>query len=175
MAKAKSKSAKKGKAKGSKSSGKKPEAEETGPAFLAKNSNRSFALRQLWYDDLVRAVDEQIAPEPNKREMMFLTVTNAVLDMVMDVLPEELSEVVSENIDDYIAVTLVNNEYGLDLLKTFQDEFVKSRGHDFKTEEALDAALAEFQEKFWSTPRKDLNGKTPNDAVAEMLKKSGLA
>ncbi|MDD1769911.1 MAG: hypothetical protein LUO79_02385, partial [Methanomassiliicoccales archaeon] len=151
------------------------EVEIEAPDFLAKNSNRSFALRQLWYDDLVNAVEQQIAPEPNKREMMFLTVTNAVLDMVMDVLPEELSKVVSENIDDYIAVTLANKEYGVDILKLFQEEFVKAKGHDFKTEEELDAALGEFQEKFWSTPRKDLKGKTPNDAVGDMLKKYDLA
>jgi hypothetical protein len=151
------------------------ETAEKAPDFLAKNSNRSFALRQLWYDDLVRAVDEQIAPEENKREMLFLTVTNAVLDMVMDVLPEELSGVVSENIDDYIAVTLANKEYGVDILKLFQDEFVKAKGHEFKTEEDLDKALAEFQEKFWSAPRKELKGKSPNDAVGAMLKKFDLA
>lgn len=177
MAKGKVKAAAKGKAKKSAKNVKKKGAEVVveAPDFLAKNSNRSFALRQLWYDDLVQVVDEQIAPEPNKREMLFLTVTNAVLDMVMDVMPEELSQVVSDNIDDYIAVTLANKEYGVDILKLFQDEFVKAKGKDFKTEEELDAALAEFQKKFWSTPRKDLRGNTPNDAVGEMLKKFDLA
>ncbi len=175
MAKGKSESTKgkKKSAKKTKGKGKAKAVEE--PDFLAKNSNRSFALKELWYEDLMQAVDEQIAPEPNKREMLFLTVTNAVLDMVMDVLPEDLSAVVSENIDDYIAVTLANRDYGVDILKLFQEEFLKEKGNKFETEEDLDAALSEFQDKFWSTPRKDLDGKSPNDVVGATLKKFGLA
>jgi hypothetical protein len=139
------------------------------PDFLSGNSQRSFALYDLWFETLSQAVDEQIAPEQNKREMMFLTVSNAVLDMVMDILPEDMSAVVAENIDDYLAVTLVNKKYGVDILKTFQDEFTKAHGRSFDDEEKLKKALDDFQEKYWNTPRKDLKDKSPNQAVEEAL------
>jgi hypothetical protein len=177
MVKGKSKTPPKGKKKGAKQTEKKGEEAtvEQAPDLLEMNSSRTFALRDLWFEDLVKAVDEQIAPELNKREMLFLTVTNAVLDMVVDVLPEELARVVSENIDDYIAVTLVNKQFGVDLLKEFQDEFVKEKGSEFETEENLDAALSEFQDKFWGTKRKELRDKSPNQAIAAILKKYELS
>lgn len=139
------------------------------PDFLSGNSQRSFALYDLWFETLSQAVNEQIAPEQNKREMMFLTVSNAVLDMVMDILPEDMSAVVAENIDDYLAVTLVNKKYGVDILKTFQDEFRQAHGRKFDDEEKLEKALDDFQDKYWNTPRKDLQGKSPNQAVEEAL------
>ena len=106
--------------------------------------------------------------------MLFLALSNAMLDMMMDIMPEELVEILAENLDDYIAVTLVNKKYSTDMLKSFQEEFVKEMGKQFDDEEKLQNALADFQEKFWDSPRKDLNGKTPNKAVEEELQKYKL-
>ena len=96
------------------------------------------------------------------------------MDMMMDILPEELVEILAENLDDYLAVTLVNKKYSTDVLKSFQEEFVKQMGKQFDDEEKLQNALIDFQEKFWDSPRKDLKGKSPNQAVEEELQKYNL-
>jgi hypothetical protein len=138
--------------------------------LFGKNAERSYALRDLWLESLEAAVDQQVAPESNKREMLFLTLSNSILDMMMDILPEEVAVILAENVDDYLAVTLINQKYGVDLLKTFQDEFMAKKGKEFDTEDKLAEALAEFEEEFWNSPRKDLNGKSPNQVVEAALK-----
>lgn len=138
--------------------------------LFGKNGERSYALRDLWFEALNAAVEEQVAPEPNKREMLFLTLSNSIFDMMMDILPEELAAALAENLDDYLAVTLINKKYNIDLLKCFQDEFVGERGTTFDTEEELAEALAEFEDKFWNSARKDLGGKSPNQVVEAALK-----
>jgi hypothetical protein len=142
--------------------------------ILEQNPQRAYALRDLWSDSLNELVDQEIAPEPQKREMLFLALSNAMLDMMMDIMPEELVEILAENLDDYIAVTLVNKKYSVDMLRSFQEEFVKEMGKQFDDEEKLQKALVEFQEKFWASARKDLKGKTPNQAVEEELRKYKL-
>jgi hypothetical protein len=142
--------------------------------LFGRNAQRSYALKDLWYESLSEVVDEQIAPESNKREMMFLTLSNAMLDMMMDILPEDVGVILAQNMDDYLAVTLVNKKYDVDVLKAFQEEFVEKNGANFDDEEILQKALDEFQDKFWTTGRKDLKGRSPNEAVEEALKKYDL-
>ncbi len=138
--------------------------------LFGKNAERSYALRDLWFETLVEAVDHQVAPEMNKREMLFLTLSNSILDMMMDILPEEVAVVLAENVDDYLAVTLINKKYGVDILKSFQEEFMAKKGKKFDDEEKLAEALAEFEEEFWNSPRKDLKDKSPNQVVEAALK-----
>jgi hypothetical protein len=138
--------------------------------MFGKNAERSYALRDLWFESLAVAVDQQVAPERNKREMLFLTLSNSILDMLMDILPEEVGVILAENIDDYLAVALINKKYGVDLLKSFQEEFMVKKGTEFDTEDKLADALAEFEEEFWNSPRKDLKGKSPNQVVEAALK-----
>jgi hypothetical protein len=138
--------------------------------LFGKNAERSYALRDLWMESLAAAVDHQVAPEANKREMLFLTLSNSILDMMMDILPEDVAVILAENIDDYLAVTLINKKYGVDLLKAFQEEFMDKKGKEFDTEEKLADALAEFEDEFWNSPRKDLKNKSPNEVVEAALK-----
>lgn len=138
--------------------------------LFGKNAERCYALRDLWFESLAAAVDQQVAPEPYKREMLFLTLSNSIMDMMMDILPEEVAVILAENIDDYLAVTLINQKYGVDLLKTFQEEFLAKKGKEFDTEDKLAEALAEFEEEFWNSPRKDLDDKSPNQVVEAALK-----
>jgi hypothetical protein len=142
--------------------------------ILEKNPQRAYALRDLWSDSLNELVDQEIAPEPQKREMLFLALSNAMLDMMMDILPEELVEILAENLDDFLAVTLVNKKYSIDMLRSFQEEFEKEKGKQFDDEEKLQNALNDFQQKFWDSSRKDLRGKSPNQAVEEELQKYKL-
>jgi len=138
--------------------------------LFGKNAERSYALRDLWFEPLAASVDHQVAPESNKREMLFLTLSNSILDMMMDILPEEVAIVLAENIDDYLAVTLINKKYDVDLLKAFQEEFIAKKGAEFDTEEKLAEALAAFEDEFWNGPRNDLKGKSPNQVVEAALK-----
>jgi hypothetical protein len=138
--------------------------------MFGKNAERSYALRDLWFESLAAAVDKQVAPEMNKREMLFLTLSNSILDMMMDILPEEVAVILAENIDDYLAVTLINKKHGVDLLKAFQEEFMAKKGKEFDTEEELAEALSAFEDEFWNSPRKDLKGKSPNQVVEAALK-----
>lgn len=142
--------------------------------IFGKNQNRTYALRDVWFPSLMEVINDKSVPEESREEMLFLTLTNALLDMTMDVVPEEMALAYARNLDDYITVTIVNNKYGVDLLKTFREDFKKKEGENFATEEKLVAALSKFEEEWWSTPRDDLDGKTPNDALEEMAEKYGL-
>ncbi|MEM0449798.1 MAG: hypothetical protein QW520_08270 [Methanomassiliicoccales archaeon] len=138
--------------------------------LFGKNGERSYALRDLWFESLNAAIDEQVAPELNKREMLFLTLSNSIFDMMMDILPEQLAVTLAHNLDDYLAVTLVNKKYKVDLLRSFQEEFLEEKGSNFETQEDLAAALADFEQKFWNTPRSELGNRSPNSVIEAALK-----
>ncbi len=142
--------------------------------LFGKNPSRSYVLRDVWYTSLASVINEEDLPEDSKRELMFLTLSNALLDMIMDIMPEDLSVLFARNLDDYLAVTIVNQKYNLDLLQEFQDDFAATKGTKFKDEKKLNDAVIEFEEMWWNSPRKDLEGKTPNAAVDEAASKYGL-
>ena len=126
-----------------------------------KNGPRSYVLRDVWYESLSEVISKEIMPEENKREMLFLTLSNAILDLVMDIIPDEYAKVVADNIDDFLAVTVVNKENNIDLLAKFKEDFVKEKGDTFDDEEQLQAALEAFEDQWWNAKRKDLKGKDP--------------
>jgi hypothetical protein len=139
-----------------------------------KNGPRSYVLRDVWYESLSEVISKEIMPEENKREMLFLTLSNAILDLVMDIIPEDYAKVVADNIDDFLAVTVVNKENNIDLLAKFKEDFVKEKGDTFDDEEQLQTALEAFEDKWWNSKRKDLKGKTPNEALEEAAKRYGI-
>ena len=139
-----------------------------------KNPSRSYVLRDIWFDGLTSVIDDEEMPERSKRELMFLALSNAILDMVMDILPENLSKVLARNLDDYLAVMVINHEYDVDLLQSFQEEFEKEMGSDFEDDTQFMNALTEFESKWWNQPRRELNGKTPNELIEEVSERYGL-
>ncbi|OPY31000.1 MAG: hypothetical protein A4E32_01982 [Methanomassiliicoccales archaeon PtaU1.Bin124] len=144
--------------------------EEDGDDPIEKNSCRSYLLRDIWFEGLNQVVEEESAPEENKQEMMFLTLSNAILDLVMDIVPLQNAQMIAENLDDFLTVTVVNREYNVDLLQMFKEDFVKEKGDTFEDEIELNNALGEFEESWWNAPRKDLKGKSPNEALDEAAK-----
>lgn len=142
--------------------------------LFGKNPSRSYVLRDVWFSSLASVINEEDLAEDSKRELMFLTLSNALLDMIMDIVPEDLSLLFARNLDDYLAVTVVNQQYNMDLLQQFQDDFAAAKGMKFKDEKKLNDAVIEFEEIWWNAPRKDLAGKTPNDAVVEAAAKYNL-
>ncbi|NLK26446.1 MAG: hypothetical protein GX307_07740 [Euryarchaeota archaeon] len=142
--------------------------------IFGKNQARAYALREVWYPGLKEVIADPEVPEDAQAEIMFLALSNALLDMLMDVVPKEMALTFARNLDDYLAVTLVNNEYGVDLLKSFQEEFTETMGSDFPTEDKLMAALQSFEEEWWETPRDELDNKSPNQALEDMAEKHDL-
>jgi hypothetical protein len=142
--------------------------------IFGKNQSRSYALRDVWFPSLQEVISDKSVPKESREEVLFLTLANALLDMTMDVVPEEMALAYARNLDDYLTVTMVNHEYNVDLLKTFREDFRIKEGENFPTEEKLIAALSKFEEEWWNTPRDDLKGKTPNDALEEMAEKYSL-
>jgi hypothetical protein len=145
-----------------------------GDDYSEKNGPRSYVLRDVWYESLSEVVSKEIMPEENKREMLFLTLSNAILDLVMDIIPDEYAKVVADNIDDFLAVTVVNKENNIDLLAKFKEDFVKEKGDTFDDDEQLQAALEAFEDKWWNSKRKDLKGKSPNETLEEAAKRYGI-
>ncbi len=142
--------------------------------IFGKNQNRSYALRDVWFSNLMEVINDKSVPKESREEVLFLTLANALLDMTMDVVPEEMALAYARNLDDYLTVTMVNHEYNVDLLKTFREDFKVKEGENFPTEEKLIAALSKFEEEWWNTTRDDLKGKTPNDALEEMAERYSL-
>ncbi len=142
--------------------------------LFGKNPSRAYALRDVWFESLSDVVSQQAVPEQNRNEVFFLTLSNALLDMIMDVVPEDQAMGLARNLDDFLAVTLVNKKYDVDLLQTFQKEFVDAMGSNFEDEEKLMDALSKFEDKWWNTPRKDLEGKTANQVLEEAAEQYDL-
>ncbi|NLI74320.1 MAG: hypothetical protein GX369_06090 [Euryarchaeota archaeon] len=142
--------------------------------IFGKNPARTYALREVWYSSLKELISDPTVPDEAREEVMFLSLTNALLDMLMDVVPKEMALTFARNLDDYLAVTLVNKEYDIDLLKTFQDEFADAMGDDFQSEEQLMESLESFENEWWDNPRDELKGKSPNEALEEMADKHEL-
>jgi hypothetical protein len=134
-------------------------------SLIARNPARSEALRDLWYDDISKMVDKTKVPEESKREMLFMNLTNAILDMIIDIVPAEIGKIIAENMDDFLAIAIVNKENKVNLLQMFRDDFVAAKGTDFEDEDVLMAALTEYEEEWWNAKRKDLKGKSPNEAL----------
>ena len=141
---------------------------------IMKNPMRSYVLRDIWYEGLNQVIEEEAAPEDNKKEMLFLTLSNALLDMVMDIVPADVGEILAENIDDFLCITMVNRENDLDLLQKFKEDFVTEKGDTFEDEIELQEALSEFEEIWWNKERKDLGGKSPNEAIADVAERYDL-
>ena len=78
--------------------------------YSEKNGPRSYVLRDVWYESLSEVISKEIMPEEDRREVLFLTLSDAILDLVMDIIPQDYAKVVANNIDDFLAVTVVNKE-----------------------------------------------------------------
>jgi len=141
---------------------------------IMKNPMRSYVLRDIWYEGLNQVIEEEAAPEDNKKEMLFLTLSNALLDMVMDIVPADVGEILAENIDDFLCITMVNRENDLDLLQKFKEDFVIEKGDTFEDEIELQEALSKFEEIWWNKERNDLGDKSPNEAIADVAERYDL-
>jgi hypothetical protein len=144
-------------------------------SLIEKNPARCEALRDLWFDDITKIVDKAPGSAKDKQEMLFMNLANSILDMVIDIVPEEYGKVIAENMDDFLAIAIVNKENKVNLLQMFRDDFVAAKGTDFQDEDELMTALTAYEDEWWNGKRKDLKGKSPNEALLGVAQKYGLA
>jgi len=140
-----------------------------------KNPKRSQLLRDLWFDSMLEELNEdKEMNEDAKRQLLFMMTANAILDMVMESIPDDLSIELSYCLDHMLGLAAVNKRYNVDLLESNYEVITKIKRDDFKTAEEFEAAIIDKEEKWWSVGKQLLGGRSPNDAIAEALSKYGL-
>jgi hypothetical protein len=142
--------------------------------LFGKNPNRSRALKEIWYEDMMREVDEEDMPEEAKRELTFLMSVNALMDMIMEIIPEELGMDLSCTLDSFIGVQLVNKRYSTDLMKYNLDTLRKVKREDYATEEEFVEAVEQIDERWWTTQKQGLGGRSPNEAIKDEMQNFNL-
>jgi len=140
-----------------------------------KNPKRTQLLRDLWFKSVMEQLDEEKdMPDEAKKELLFMMAVHSTLDMVFESLPDEESLDLSYCIDHMMALAAVNQRYGVDLLETNYEVVSKIDGNSYATQEEFEAAVAEKEEKWWTIGKQQLGGRSPSDAIAEVLSKYGL-
>ena len=140
-----------------------------------KNPNRTQLLRDLWFDSMLEELSEDKTMDDDaKRQLLFMMTANAVLDMVMESIPDDLSVELSYCLDHMLGLAAVNKRYDVDLLDANFKVITKVKREDYATGEEFEAAILEKEEKWWSVGKQLLGGRSPNDAIAEALSKYGL-
>ena len=140
-----------------------------------KNPKRTQLLRDLWFKSVMEQLDEEKdMPDEAKKELLFMMAVHSTLDMVFESLPDEESLDVSYCIDHMMALAAVNQRYDVDLLEANYEVISKIDGNSYATQEDFEAAVAEKEEKWWTNGKQQLGGRSPNDAIAEVLSRYGL-
>ena len=140
-----------------------------------KNPSRTQLLRDLWFDSMIEELSEDKDMDDDaKRQLLFVMTANAVLDMVMESIPDDMSVELSYCLDHMLGLAAVNKRYDVDLLEANYGVITKIKRDDYKTSEEFEAAILEKEEKWWSVGKQLLGGRSPNDAIAEALSKYGL-
>jgi len=140
-----------------------------------KNPKRTQLLRDLWFDSVKTQIDEEKdMPEDAKRELIFMMAVHSTLDLVFESLPDEDAADLSYCVDHMMALSAVNQRYGVDILETNYGVVSKIKRDDYGTDEEFEAALLEKEEKWWTSGKQQLGGRSPNDAIAEALSRYGL-
>jgi hypothetical protein len=119
-------------------------------------ASRSYIIRDLWLPSIAESIAKDSMPSPQKRERLFISVANALLDLVVNVMPDFMTEDMFQGLDHSLEMTLVNKENKVDVLQMFED------------------ALTKFENEWWSTDMKELGGKSPDHAMQAMGRKYGL-
>ncbi|MBN1109517.1 MAG: hypothetical protein JXA45_02025 [Methanomassiliicoccales archaeon] len=119
-------------------------------------ASRAFVIRDLWFSSMEESMTNESMPTPQRRERLFMAATNALLDMVVNVMPDFMSEGLFDGLDRNLELSLVNKEAKIDLLKDFE------------------LALTDFEREWWNTGVQQLGGKSPNEAMQAMGRKYGL-
>lgn len=138
---------------------------------LSKNPIRALMFKDAMLQEIVDGLKAEQVPKEDMDEVLFLTAANAVLERIGLNLPEDLSDIFKENLDDYLSIAMINKEHKVDLLSLFRDKFLESQGDDFNDERELMEALVAFEDQWWDSPKDFLSGATPNALMDQAREK----
>jgi len=141
------------------------------PAVMKKNPIRALMFKDALLEEIVDGLKAGQIPKEDMDEALFLTTTNAILEIIGMNLPEDLQLVFVENLDDYLSIAMINKEHAVDLLGQFRDGFLASHPDSFEDEKALLEALTDYEEEWWGSPKDFLGGAVPNDLMEEARKR----
>ena len=142
--------------------------------LFEKNHNRSQALRDLWFADLQKSLENMKGSEDAKKEMSFMMIANNVLDLIMGCVPDDLALELSYALDNTIALSLVNRKYDCDLIEEERKAISIVKREDYDTDDDFARALEAIEDHWWSIGQPQLEMRSASDAIVEMLRKYGL-
>ncbi|MHC1583006.1 MAG: hypothetical protein ACXQT5_08580 [Candidatus Syntropharchaeia archaeon] len=134
--------------------------------MFAKNQKRSRILVNFGFDDLWEEMGAKELKKEKARQMVYY-FCNWILDTIMGIVPPETAFEIEEILDQHLCIEQVNRKCNVNLIEELDREFVEKYGDKFESEEEFEEIARKFDEEWLKTPRKDLGGKTPEEAMAE--------
>ncbi|MGI6008585.1 MAG: hypothetical protein ACOX8X_00430 [Methanomethylophilus sp.] len=139
------------------------------------NGNRVSAMNDLWFENLYEQVKAMKLPNEKARmQMVFKMTAQAVLDMFADSQQPETAPDTFSDFDIFMGVALTNMRYKVNLFAEQQKALESVDPDKYKDKEEYARALSDFEDAWWDIPQPLLDGRNPNDAIKETLKKYGL-
>ncbi len=142
--------------------------------LFGKNPRRVSAFHDLMFNEMVESIDSEDIPEEAKRKLIFKMAINSVLDTIMECTPDDIAEEMTYSLDSYIGVAITNRRYDVDLFKEQGKALLSVDPKKFSDDEQYELALEAFEDQWWSIPQPLLGKRSPNDTIAESMKKYGL-
>ena len=143
--------------------------------LVGKNPNRTSAISDLFSKEMMETIDEDTElPEEAKRQLVFKMTANSVLDMVMECLAPDTAEEVSACLDGYIGMSLTNKKHQVDLMGELRKAIMDVKQNEGEGDEDFERRLSDLEDAWWGIPQPKLNGRTPDDAIREEMRRYGL-
>lgn len=142
---------------------------------FGKNPNRTSAFSDLFLKEMMATVDEEAElPEEAKRQLIFKMTANSVLDLVMECLSPDTREEVAACLDGYIGMCIVNKKFTVDLMGELRKAIMEVKQNAGESDEDYERRLSDMEDAWWSIPQPILNGRNPDDAIREEMRRYGL-
>lgn len=148
-------------------------------AFLketfGKNPNRTSALSDLFCAEMLATIDEDPElPEEARRQLIFKMTANSVLDVIVESLAPETAEEVTSCLDGFLGMSLVNKKNQVDIMAELRKAVLSVKQDTGESDEDFERRLSDMEDAWWSIPQPLLNGRTPDDAIREEMRRYGL-
>ena len=142
---------------------------------FGKNPTRTSAFSDLFRTDRMDTVEaETELPEEAKKNLIFKMTANSVLDIVMESLSPDTREEVAACVDGYIGMCMVNMKNQVDLMGELRKALMGVKQETGESDEDYERRLGDMEDAWWSIPQPILNGRTPDDAIREEMRRYGL-
>ena len=99
---------------------------------------------------------------------------NSVLDMIMECLAPDTAEEVAACLDGYIGMSLTNKKHQVDMMGELRKAIMNVKQNEGESDEDYERRLSDLEDAWWSIPQPLLNGRTPDDAIREEMRRYGL-